>query len=124
VSVANGINENGHIVGLALTSNFEAHAVMWERGIVTDLGALPGGAFGGAVGVNARGQVVGISSTDPGNGLPRSAVLWHGSTATALPLFTGSQEGFANDVNAAGTIVGVSTDSIGRRHAVVWSREH
>jgi probable HAF family extracellular repeat protein len=122
VSAANGINENGQIVGLAMTADFEFHAFSYEKGVMTDLGVLPGGQFSAAVGISARGQVVGINSPDPANGLPRNAVLWYKSTVTDLPLLPGSQEGFANDVNASGVIVGMSTDSLDRRHAVVWTR--
>ena len=121
VSAASGINENGQTVGTAMTEDFEVHAFSYEKGVMTDLGVLPGGHFSGAVGINARGQFVGINSPDPANGLPRNAVLWYKSKATELPLLFGSQEGFANDVNAGGVIVGMSTDSLGRRHAVVWT---
>lgn len=121
VSAANGINENGEIVGMAMTADFEFHAFSYEKGVMTDLGVLPEGHFSGAVGINARGQIVGINSPDPENGLPRKAVLWYKSMAGELPLLFGSQEGFANDVNALGVIVGMSTDSLGRRHAVVWT---
>jgi probable HAF family extracellular repeat protein len=121
VSAAGGINENGQIVGTAMTADFEVHAFLYQNGVMTDLGVLPEGHFSGAVGINARGQMVGINSPDPDNGLPRSAVLWYKSLATELPLLFGSQEGFANDINASGVIVGMSTDSLDRRHAAVWA---
>jgi len=83
---------------------------------------LPGGVFSGAVGINARGQIVGINAEAPEAGLPRTGALWYKSSITALPLLPDSNDGFANDVNASGLIVGMSTDSEGRRHAVIWMK--
>jgi probable HAF family extracellular repeat protein len=53
------------------------HAFLWEDGEMTDLGTLSispvGGNLSTALGINNRGQVVGVSSTASGE---IHAVLW------------------------------------------------
>src|SRR5205807_5340432 len=59
---------------------FQAHVFRWYRGIVSDLGTLPGGNNSDVGGINARGWIVGGSETgeiDPDSGGQFfHAVLW------------------------------------------------
>src|SRR5207245_516252 len=41
----------------------QTHAILWEHGVLQDLGTLPGYRASGASAMNARGDVVGWSST-------------------------------------------------------------
>ncbi len=50
-----------------------AHAVLFENGMMTDLGTLPDGNSASALDINNHGQVVGSSKTDTGT---KRAVLW------------------------------------------------
>ncbi len=77
ISVANGLNDNGQIVGQVQVGAFEGsslwRAVLWENGNAVDLGLLPEAGQGsnqfgqtahvstGAGGVNASGVIVGMS---------------------------------------------------------------
>jgi len=62
-SAANGINNNGDIVGLAyLTGNAVYHAFLYSGGIMKDLGTL-GGTSSAAWRINSKGLIVGYSYT-------------------------------------------------------------
>lgn len=79
----NGINEAGQVVGAVeiVTGTVTSHAVLWNSGIVTDLGTL-GGKHSSALAINNLGAIVGFSDV---NGDPRRhATLWVGTTPTDL----------------------------------------
>ena len=108
------IDQQGQVVGFANLplpggdpGAFDAYAFLWTRdGGMRDLGALPGDTTSQALGVNGRGQVVGISC---GTGGCR-AVLWeHGAmtdlNALLAPGFGGHLV-VANDISDAGAITG------------------
>jgi len=79
-SFAWGINEWGQVVGYSWNDvPFEAHAFLWDKGALSDLGSL-GGYFTEAVEINDRGQVVGIAVSG-GNS---HAFLWQRGTMTDL----------------------------------------
>jgi len=65
------INDNGQMVGVSNqdTSN---RAVIWENGLIADLGTL-GGANAGAVKINNAGQIIGVADTASGQQHP---FLW------------------------------------------------
>jgi probable HAF family extracellular repeat protein len=74
-AVASFVNERGQIAGVSYTNSTPNPATgfptedpfLWRDGTMLDLGTL-GGAYGYAVGLNNRGQVIGYSSlaADPG----------------------------------------------------------
>jgi hypothetical protein len=70
-SQATFVANNGVITGLTSTPDFTQHAVVWYRGLITDLGTAGlGGPNSGAFGVNERVQIAGqaeSSSRDPNN---------------------------------------------------------
>ena len=59
-SNATGMNELGHVAGLAEDDNGQNHAFLYRDGALINLGGLPGGGgFANGKGVNDLGQVVG-----------------------------------------------------------------
>lgn len=124
---ANGINATGQIIG-ASGDGDKARAFLWNptapnaaTGTMLELQGLPGERnHGTATGINARGQVVGLSSgqaylwtpTSP-NGTAGSAVSLGG-----VPGGVGGSLAFA--INSSGQVVGIAGTTAGN-HASLWT---
>jgi probable HAF family extracellular repeat protein len=92
--------------------NLDAHAFIWRRRVMTDLGTL-GGASSGAFGIDSHGHVVGSAQTGDGN--------WRGfryenGVMSALPTLGGTSSE-ARDINDSHMIVGSATAADGRLRA-------
>ena len=79
-SIADGINDNGDIVGSSPV-NGAPHAFLVSTGNMKDLGTLPGGSSSIAYAINNQGQIVGYSST-PNSG--QKAFLLSNGTMTDI----------------------------------------
>jgi probable HAF family extracellular repeat protein len=82
------------------------HAFVWQNGVMTDLGVLPGEQDSGATAINSHGHIVGTSGrTDPDTyEISSRSFLYTGTTLIDLgvPSFQSS----ATDINDHGQIVG------------------
>lgn len=116
------INQNGTVVGFANVqagSGLLAHAFLWTRnGGMRDLGTLPGqgaGAQSQALGINERGQVVGLSCA--AGFASCQAFLWQNGVMTNLnALVAGGyhdQLVQASDINDEGVITGEAVGASG-----------
>jgi len=69
-SYALGINDSGEVVGASLDASFNARAMLWENGKITDLNTLiPGGSplfLIQASKINSSGEIVGLAVTSTG----------------------------------------------------------
>jgi probable HAF family extracellular repeat protein len=93
---------------------FVSHTFVWQRGVVTDLGSLPGGYSSYASSINALGEIVGASQNgqiDPLTLYPESnAVLWKNGIIDLGTL--GGNQSLANAINDRGQVVGAALNAI------------
>jgi probable HAF family extracellular repeat protein len=91
------------------------HAFHWQNGVLTDLGALPGGSNSFPFAISESGWEVGASENggfDPILGIPTFvAVLWRNGQIANLGTL-GGDESLAVDVKDHGLIVGFSSNSV------------
>ncbi len=119
-NAAFAMNDNEQVVGTSdLPGDNYQHAFLWQKGMMTDLGTLPGDVISVGCGINNRGQVAGVSQDANGND---HAYLWQNGVMTDLnslippnsPLYLMH----AFSINSAGEIVGFALQiSTGEIHA-------
>ena len=130
VGGAFAINDSGQAVGASgscstynpyIYANFQPlHALVWQAGMVTDLGNLGGTGKGGgniAFGINNKGQVVGNS--DLRGDKVNHAFLWQSGNLADLGTLPGDVSSAAIGINDSGVVAGLSLDKDGNPRAVV-----
>jgi probable HAF family extracellular repeat protein len=130
-SLADDINDRGHVVGWSYTRRRLQHAFLWRDGRMIDLGVLAGHYRTGdkressADAINELGQIVGESSVRDGGRLRTHAFLWQNGRMHDLGTLPGDSDSGATGINIRGQIVGWSaptSDAVGRSlHAVLWA---
>jgi probable HAF family extracellular repeat protein len=116
------INNNGLVSGVATLPDGTQHAVLWQKGTITDIGKLGlGGPNSTAFGSNVSGQVTGeaeSSVTDPngenfcgfGTNFICLPFLWQNGVMTALPTL-GGPNALADGFNSQGAAVGMAENT-------------
>lgn len=109
LSIAYGINNNGHIVGVARTSNEVEHAFFYSAGTMNDLNSLvptnSGWVLASAAAIGDGGEIAGIAIS---NGFSRP-FLYSGGAVTILDVLPGGSDSVALGLNTNGQVVGYST---------------
>jgi probable HAF family extracellular repeat protein len=123
------LNNQGIVVGWGDTStpdpfapycfNFDCFlplAFQWQKGVVTDLGVLPGGDASEAVWISDNGLITGSATNGVVDPLvpviqETRAVLWKDGKAIDLGTLGGYESG-ATSVNDRGQVVGFATNTI------------
>ena len=82
LNVAFYINNQGQIVGQAgVPGGANFHAFLWQKGVMTDMGTLPGDVQSWANNINSKSQAAGTSFDALGNG---RAFIWQNGVMTDL----------------------------------------
>jgi probable HAF family extracellular repeat protein len=105
----------------------QVRAVLWQDGVIHDLGALGRGNDAAAVFVNEHGQVAGISFTDTilnASGVPtQDPFFWDDGKMVDIGTLGGTL-GYPNRMNNRGQVVGTSNLAGDQtNHAFLWGRK-
>jgi probable HAF family extracellular repeat protein len=116
---ATGVNALGQVAGGLGAAT--GHAFLFSRGMVMDLGTIPGAVGSNAFGINNLGHIAGIASllTPP----TTTALLWTGGQWRNLGIPPGDVAVVPNGINNFDEIVGLSFDANanGHSHAFLWN---
>lgn len=125
-SFAQQINNEYQIVGGSTTADGTFRGFVWDRGVMTELGTL-GGSNSFALGINDRGQVVGIAQLDdavnPILGFPPYyGTLWDHDGIVNLTPDTAGVDAFNinNKSQVVGRILVPDAKERGVAHAFLW----
>ena len=114
------INNLGQVAGVSdLKGDTSFHAFLWtQEKHIQDLGTPTGDSDSSGLGINDRGDVVGVSLDSSGN--PR-AFVWRGGEMSDLNTLVDDDSPlyllFAHGINLFGEIVGFGVDASGDIHA-------
>ncbi|HEX7183829.1 MAG TPA: hypothetical protein VF756_18515 [Thermoanaerobaculia bacterium] len=126
---ATAINNKGQVVGISGTCDqavgrlTAAHAVLWEKGTVTDLGNLGEEHWNTPMAINQQGEVVGFASlpgSDPDNPQLRAFLWTRRDGIQNLGTLPGDVYSEAHGINERGQVVGISCDAAGNCRAFLW----
>jgi probable HAF family extracellular repeat protein len=122
-NVANGLNDIDDVVGVS-----GDHAFLYHRGILADLGMLPGDASSSANAINNKGEIVGVSVAADGV-TSRAFIYLNGQMYdlntlldTASPIAGSVKLEEAVGINSHGCIAANGTRD-GQQHAYLLKRE-
>jgi probable HAF family extracellular repeat protein len=138
IQVSRILNSRGTAVGSADTPTpdpfpnfcfnfdcFVSHAFQSQNGVLTDLGALPGGASSASDWISANGLIAGVSENgqiDPLiPGFPElRGVLWQNGGITDLgTLPEGGYESYAYAVNSKGEVIGWALNTVPDAYSMI-----
>jgi probable HAF family extracellular repeat protein len=120
-SLSENLSNTGAVIGFSsLPGEQHDQAFMWQDGVLTGLGVLPGDTDSDALGINSFGQVTGISATSSG----MRAFIWQNGVMTDLNTLidpdSGLELALAGWINDHGEIVAQAlVESTGELHAVL-----
>lgn len=116
---AYALNDSGVAIGGSRsgTNNYHERSFEYANGIETPLGALSGGTYSTAEGINQAGQICGWSESANGH----RAFLWQQGSMQDLGVLPGDVASEAFGINDEGDVVGNSISATGQSTPVVFS---
>ena len=120
-SFAQAVGNSGRTVGFAMSNtDFQNHQVIWDAGVIRDIGNCCGVGLPVLRSVNLGGEFVGDYKATR---VHRQPVYYSAAGVSAnLPSLGANGFGTARAINDAGQIAGSSVDDNFDIHAVVWDR--
>jgi probable HAF family extracellular repeat protein len=102
------------------------HAFTWQRGRISDLGALPGNNSSAIFAVNSRGDGVGMSGNGAINPVAHwpeeTAVMWRGGHIINLGTVPGGLESGAIAINDQGQVDGYALNNVPDPYSMIGSQ--
>ena len=98
-----------------MTPSGRNHAFLWDRGVMTDLGTLPGFLDSGALGINDLGQVLGKAFGVITGGDHAECFVWSRGVMNDLGLCLGTP--LIRDLGVVGNV----TTASGYAHVFLWT---
>jgi probable HAF family extracellular repeat protein len=126
---ATAINDRGQVVGISGTCDqavgrfTAAHAVLWEKGQVIDIGNLGEAHWNTPTAINQRGDVAGFASlpgSDPDAPQLRAFLWTPRGGIRNLGTLPGDVYSEAHGINERRQVVGISCDAGGNCRAFLW----
>jgi uncharacterized membrane protein len=116
VSMANGINDQGDIVGVYIDANNAVHGFLFSGGIYTTLD-VPGAATSDATGINDAGDIV--FYWVPNGGGPYNSSTCKGNTFRTINVPGAVNGSVATSLNSTNDIAYFWYDASGQTHSAV-----
>lgn len=119
---AAAINNNGQVVGAALTATNSQCGFLWQvSNGMTAILPLPGDSSCHACNINNNGQVVGRSNRDYGQVHTQQAIIWEsGQETQCIGTLPGYSYSSAVGINDSGQVVGTAINNSGVEQAFLW----
>jgi probable HAF family extracellular repeat protein len=117
--LAREITDRGAVVGIAFTADFSTRAVLWQNGVLTELGIPAGFNANSAADINIFNRVAGALAVN----FQPAAATWKDGEWTLLPSIAPGvpQVSNAASINDLGAIVGGTSLNGGEsRFATLW----
>lgn len=120
-STADAINNNGTVAGTSRAEDGRLHAVIWENGVIRDLGVI--GTNMQVLDINNSGKVigtVGVRISSSSFAIDHKAFTWENNTINYLSSPDGSNSLMPFKVNNNGTVIGDFNGSDGIPRDIMW----